>query len=175
MFTQEHLAFFVAQGRKWAADTHAELYSQGRALPDSIMQVLLPFFGSDTLSRIRVVVLPQIPNPPFYSVLASQGVPIPLDFTQMAGITFVDTVLLSQAKADLSDTGLRSLLFHEAVHVVQYEHLGLDQFMDEYVTGWAANGFEYRNIPLEQQAYALQDRFLEDSSVVFSVHDEVGL
>jgi len=40
--------------------------------------------------------------------------------------------------------------------------------------GWTANGFEYRNIPLEQQAYALQDRFVKNPSALFSVHDEVG-
>jgi hypothetical protein len=122
-------------------------------LADPVIRLLSPFFGANTLSRIRLVLLSKISNPPFYSLLAARGVPIPLDFTQMAGITFVDTVLVSQAKADFSDTGLKNLLFHEAVHVVQYEHLGLDQFMDEYVKGWAANAFDYRNIPLERQAY----------------------
>jgi hypothetical protein len=143
-------------------------------MPDAVMRSLSPFFGTETLSRVRVLVLPHIPNPPFYSLLASQGIPAPLDFTEMAGLTFVDTVLISQGKADFTEAGLRSLLFHEAVHVVQYEHLGLDRFMNDYVMGWAANGFEYRNIPLEQQVYALQDRFVENPSAVFSVHEEVG-
>jgi hypothetical protein len=131
------------------------------------------FFGVNTLSRIRLIRVPQIPNPPFYTLLAAPGIPVPIDFAQMAGITFLDTVLISQRKADFSDAGLTSLLFHEAIHVVQYEHLGLDAFMQEYVMGWAANGFEYRYIPLEQQAYALQDRFVENPSAVFCVHDEV--
>ena len=100
---------------------------------------------------------------------AAQGIPAPLDFTQMAGITFLDTVLILRTKADLSEAALTSLLFHEAVHVVQYEHLGLDRFMHEYVMGWAANGFEYRNIPLERQAYALQDRFVENPSAEFKL------
>jgi hypothetical protein len=105
---------------------------------------------------------------------ASQGIPAPFDLTQMAGITFLDTVLISRTKVDLSEAGLTSLLFHGAVHVVQYEHLGLDRFMHEYVMGWAANGFEYRNIPLEPQAYALQDRFVENPSAMFSIHNELG-
>jgi hypothetical protein len=29
------------------------------------------------------------------------------------------------------------------VHVVQYDLLGVDEFMDQYVTGWAQNGFDY--------------------------------
>ena len=131
MFTQEHLAFFVTQGRAWAADTNARLHPQGRPLADALIGRWTPFFGMDTLSRIRVVGLPQIPNPPFYSLLASQGIPAPIDFTQMAGITFLDTVLISQTEAGPSEAGLTSLLFHEAVHVVQYEHLGLDRFMYE--------------------------------------------
>jgi hypothetical protein len=143
-------------------------------MPDAAMRSLSPFFGTETLSRVRVFVLPHIPNPPFYSLLASQGIPTPLDFTEMAGLTFLDTVLISQSKADFSEARLSSLLFHEAVHVVQYEHLGLDRFMNDYVTGWAANSFEYRNIPLEQQAYSLQDRFDENPSAIFSVHEEVG-
>jgi hypothetical protein len=174
MFTPEDLQFFIVQGCAWAGQMHAEFYPQGHSLADPTTRLLTPFFGSNTLARIHLVFLKEIPNPPFYSILAARGIPPPLNFTQMAGITFLDTVLISQTKADFSDAGLTSLLFHEAVHVVQYEHLGLDRFMHEYVMGWAANGFEYRNIPLERQAYALQDRFVENPSAVFSVHDEVS-
>jgi len=152
---------------------HTDLYPKGHSLAEPLIRRFSPFFGTNTLARIRVVSLKEIPNPPFYSVLIGRGQQIPLDFTQMAGITFLDTVLISEKEAELSEPGLTSLLFHEAVHVVQYEHLGLEQFMQEYVMGWANNGFEYPNIPFEQQAYALQDRFLENPSVVFSVHDEV--
>jgi hypothetical protein len=174
VFTLEHLNFFIVQGRAWAAETHTELYPHGQPLAEPLLRLLSPFFGANTLSRIRCILLPQIPNPPFYSLLAARGIAVPIDFTQMAGITFLDTVLISQRKADLSDAGLTSLLFHESVHVVQYEHLGLDRFMHDYVIGWAANDFEYGKIPLEQQAYALQDRFVKNPSAVFSVHNEVG-
>jgi hypothetical protein len=174
MFTPDLLQFFMVQGREWAASMHSDLYARGRPLPPPLKQLYEPFFGADTLSRIRVLVLPAIPNPHFYATLASRGLPPPLDFTEMAGITFVDTVLLSQSRADLTDAGLVSILFHEAVHVVQYEHLGVEHFMREYVQGWARNGFQYRLIPIEQQAYGLQDRFLKSPNVPFSVHDEVG-
>lgn len=130
------------------------------------MVVTLFLFFSGTRRRIARTSAADAP--------ASQGIPAPFDFTQMAGITFLDTVLISRTKVDLSEAGLTSLLFHGAVHVVQYEHLGLDRFMHEYVMGWAANGFEYRNIPLEPQAYALQDRFVENPSAMFSIHNELG-
>lgn len=174
MFTPEDLNFFIEQGRKWAAQMHAELWPKGHRVADPLMRSFSPFFGANTLERIRIAGLKEIPNPPFYSWLATRGIPVPIDFTKMAGITFIDTVLVSETQAQLSKDSLRSLLFHEAVHVVQYEHLGLDQFMHDYVMGWANNGFDYFSIPLEQQAYVLQQRFDENPSAVFSVHDEVG-
>jgi len=174
MFTPADLKLFIEQGRKWAAQMHAELQPKGLVLAEPLTRLFSPFFGANTLARIRVVNHKEIPNPPFYSLLSARGIPIPIDFTQMAGITFVDTVLVSETKAQLSEGSLRSLLFHEAVHVVQYEHLGLDRFMHDYVMGWANNGFDYFAIPLERQAYALQKRFDDSPSVTFSVHDEVG-
>jgi hypothetical protein len=41
----------------------------------------------------------------------------PLDFSQMAGTTFNDTVVLSDAYFE--ETDLVSLLFHESVHLAQ--------------------------------------------------------
>jgi hypothetical protein len=174
MFGREDLDFFIEQGRLWASGMHSELWPKGNPLAEPLTQQFSPFLGVDTLKRIRVVALKEIPNPPFYGSLAARGVPAPIDFTQMAGITFIDTVLISETKAGPSEASLRSLLFHEAVHVVQYEQLGLDRFMNDYVMGWADNGFDYFSIPLEQQAYALQHRFDENPSAVFSVHDEIG-
>jgi hypothetical protein len=145
----------------------------GEPLPSPIRALLSPFFPGDALSRMRIVLVPRIENPAFFSTLAGQGIAAPLDFREMAGITFVDTILVSQEKADLSDAGFVSLLFHEAVHVVQYQHLGLERFMHEYVIGWAQSGFSYPDIPLERQAYALQDRFRASPSTGFSVLAEV--
>src|ERR1700719_2218711 len=153
MFRPEDLELFIEQGRLWASGMHSELWPKGNPLAEPLARQFSPCFGVDTLKRIRVVALKEIPNPPFYGSLAARGVQAPIDFTQMAGITFIDTVIISETKAELSEDSLRSLLFHEAVHVVQYEQLGLDRFMNDYVMGWANNGFEYRNIPLERQAY----------------------
>ena len=41
----------------------------------------------------------------------------PLDFSQMAGITLIDTVVLSDAYFE--ETDLVLLLFHECVHLAQ--------------------------------------------------------
>jgi Domain of unknown function (DUF4157) len=174
MFRPEDLEFFIEQGRLWASGMHSELWPKGNPLAEPLIQHFAPFFGKATLTRIHVVALKEIPNPPFYQLLAARNIPAPIDFTQMAGITFIDTVIISERKAHPSEASLRSLLFHEAVHVVQYEQIGLDRFMNDYVMGWAENGFDYFAIPLEKQAYALQHRFDENPSAVFSVHDEIG-
>lgn len=92
----------------------------------------------------------------------------------MAGITFDDTVLLSQAERVGDDVAFLGLLFHELVHVAQYEVLGVDEFVCQYVQGYAANGFVYERIPLEVAAYNLGGKFLAAPRVRFSVMGELG-
>ena len=91
-----------------------------------------------------------------------------LDLTHASGITFVDTVLI---KGD-RPPGL-SLLFHEAVHVLQFQELGIDGFVRRYVSGWVANGFKYSSIPLERDAYELQARFDKAPHSPFDVLESV--
>jgi len=50
-------------------------------------------------------------------------------------------------------------LFHELVHVAQYETMGMRGFLTTYVRGWLENGREYFAIPLEVEAYELQELF----------------
>lgn len=45
-------------------------------------------------------------------------------------------------------SGLLMQVFHELVHVIQYEKLGLVQFANKYVRGFL-NGGSYDGIPLE--------------------------
>ena len=65
------------------------------------------------------------------------------------------------------------LLFHELVHVVQYEKLGLEGFASKYVRGFLSGG-SYDGIPLEMNAYELDARFAGAPEKVFSVADEVS-
>jgi len=78
-----------------------------------------------------------IANPPFYGALEEAGIGIPLDFRGMTGITFIDTVLISQV-APVPEGEWLPLLFHELVHVLRYQELGLEKFVRVYVMGWAA-------------------------------------
>lgn len=129
------------------------------------------FFPATTLDRAGFTEVPIITDPPFLGQAAAFGLP-PIAFAEMAGITFDDTVLLSHARMRRND--LPGLLFHELVHVVQYEILGVDEFARQYVEGYAANKFDYYRIPLEIAAYKLAQKFLAAPRDGFSVVAELG-
>jgi len=144
---------------------------RGRAVPldghrRSAMQ---PFFPASTLDSVRVVVLAgeRVSNPPFYGEILKMGFEagsLP-DFADMAAITYVDTVVSHEPFTD-------RLLFHELVHVVQYEKLGLAEFAAKYVRGFL-NGGSYEAIPLEMNAYELDAQFAAAPAKIFSVNAAV--
>ena len=90
----------------------------------------------------------------------------------MAGITLGQAVVIA-AHAPEHGRAWSRLLFHELVHVVQFNLLGIDEFVTRYVAGWTRNGFRYRDIPLERDARELEARFALDPSHPFSVEVEV--
>jgi hypothetical protein len=87
------------------------------------------------------------------------------DFSDMAAITFVDVIVSHEEFT-------HDLLFHELVHVVQYAQLGVKEFAARYVNGFIQSG-SYEEIPLEKNAYSLEERFSADTNQIFSVADEV--
>jgi hypothetical protein len=131
-----------------------------------------PFFGEHVLDVARVQHVAFIENPDFYAGLETTGIPPPIDFREMEGITFVDTILVSEAWHPYNPPQL-GLVFHELVHVVQYGALGVADFIDRYVGGWAKWGKVYRKIPLERHAYAVQERFERDPNRGFDVEEIV--
>ena len=133
------------------------------------MAVMASFFPKSTLNSARIVLLRgiRVGNPPFYEELVQMGFDrgsLP-DFDRMAAITFVDTIVSHEVFTD-------RLLFHELVHVVQYEKLGLAEFAAKYVKGFLSGG-SYEAIPLEMNAYELESRFSAAPMSPFSVEAEV--
>jgi hypothetical protein len=88
------------------------------------------------------------------------------DQSAMAAITFCDVVMSHDAFFD-------GLLFHELVHGEQCGQLGIPRFSELYVRGFL-NGGSYEAIPLEVNAYSLEDRFRRDPRRMFSVENEIG-
>jgi hypothetical protein len=138
-------------------------------LNENEMAATRPFFSPSVLASVRLAVLTDrhVANPPFYGQLVQMGFDpegLP-NFSRMAAITFMDTVVSHEPFT-------ARLLFHELVHVVQYEKLGLREFANKYVRGFLAGG-SYEAIPLEMNAYGLDSRFANTPTKTFSVADEV--
>lgn len=167
MTGSEYLAILIKHGTEWVKQLRDNHRPSGQMLLAETRATLAPFFEERILDKARFSAMPVIPNPPFYSMLPP-GTPIPIDFTIMAGLTVGDTVLLATSRIDPHASPL-PLLFHELVHVVQYDYLGIDEFIRQYVAGWAARGQQYRAIPMEQEAYGLQALFEQGTSGTFSV------
>ncbi len=167
---KEPIEYLITEGRGWIRSQRETLRPLGMPLQPELKNFYSQYFQEETLDTIVVCARPAIDNPPFYADLARRGMTIPLDFTQMSGITFSDTVVITDGNSD--PNVFAPLLFHECVHVVQYRKLGVDRFVEEYVRGWADNNYDYSSIPLEQEAYTLQNRF--SSGARFSVEAVVG-
>lgn len=154
----EFLEFLIAQATPWIQAERTIHRPAGRPFSEAELEALGPFVQGDVLSTVRITSVATISNPPFHRQLEEAGIGVPLDFTRMSGITFIDTVLVSQ-RAPIPEDDWLPLLFHELVHVLQYRELGLDRFVRNYVEGWAAGGFSYEAIPLERDAYELDAAF----------------
>jgi hypothetical protein len=126
------------------------------------------FFSPQLLESTRVVVLQgeRVANPDFYPILRSLGFRNLPDQSMMAAITFSDVVVSHEPFS-------HGLLFHELVHVEQYRQLAIPHFSELYVRGFL-NGGSYEAIPLEVNAYSLEDRFRRDPQRRFSVEQEVA-
>jgi len=172
MDVQALLEFLIREGAAWVQAQKGLHRPNGRVLTTQEKRSFAGFFEPETLDAARVKKVPVIQNPDFYDELAQLGVQAPMDFSEMAGITFGDTILISVTKTP-PDAPLDSLLFHELVHVVQYEALGVPEFVRRYIQGWAQNGFQYAAIPLERDAYELQGRYDAQPQQPFSVSVEV--
>ena len=157
----EQLTDWVAA---YIADQRSHFYERAQPILLHHVNRLLPFFPKEILSGVRVT-QGRASEPPFYSQLRALGIGNAPPFSDMAGITFQDVVVHVEPLTT-------RLLFHELVHTVQYKHLGLSGFAKRYVHGFLTGG-SYEEIPLEKQAYGLEDRFARNPSMPFSVEENV--
>ena len=111
------------------------------------------FFSPQILDGTRLLVQQgeRVANPDFYPMMRNLGFNNLPDQSTMGAITFSDVVVSHEPFSD-------GLLFHELVHVEQYRQLGIPRFSELYVRGFLSGG-SYEAIPLEVNAYSLEDRF----------------
>lgn len=167
------IRLFKVEGARWIREQRDRYRPEGRPLTEEERRLVGSFFSESVLDRARIVILDRFENPDFFSVFDEAGLPYPLDLTRASGLALVDTILVSPRSQ-----GSKTLLFHELVHLAQYDFLGLEEYMEGYVDGWAEGGRSYRTIPHERQAFELASRFARGSepfSVAEAVRAEFGL
>lgn len=136
----------------WIDDTLKEY--EDRAVPVASLRLprLSHVFPEELLQRAKIVVVSgAVPLPP----LSQMGLTklAAMERQPIAGITYKDTFFVHFLCLT------ERLCFHELVHVVQWERLGVENFLRAYGAGLIQ--YQYRESPLEKQAYDLEAAFEE--------------
>ncbi len=168
---QELVSFLTENSGHWISNQRDLNRYSAEPLPDTTMAALRGFFQDATLERARIRRVPVIKNPPFYKEFEEAGRSIPLDFSVWAAITFGDVILVSDDQVPWPPS--HSVVFHEMVHLVQYDELGVFEFARRYVTPFVQSRFNYMAIPLESDAFDLQGKFEAWTGEPFSAEAEV--
>lgn len=156
-YVNETAAFIKAQREAFA--------SQAVPLPPHDHEVFKPFFTEAVLNTTLFYRKADGPiePPDFLKELNDRGVNLFLD--RMEAVTLMDVVV---SYHELEP----NIQFHELVHAVQYQKLGLKQFANKYIRGLLSRG-SYEKIPLEANARQLEDRFYKNPTEAFSVEAEI--
>lgn len=142
-------------GQVWLWLMRRKYGRASRCLADQERAELHGYFSSDTLDRVRISEEHEIRSvlpdwaPRWIADLD------PLSRFAPAGITLGDLVVLGGGQTKAADQ--ISVIFHELVHVVQFDEIGTRCFCARYLEQWGRGG--YHAIDLERQAYAMQARF----------------
>jgi len=147
----------------WIMKTVADNAAVARPVDSLGFQRLRAYFSLAVLRSAKVVAVDLLPMPP----LSRMGLTEYTEWERMeyGGITYLDTFFVTR-----KEMKNEVLFFHELVHVMQWRLLGPQLFVARYADG--LERFGYRNNPLEEMAYGLQDKF-EFSPEAFDAELEV--
>jgi hypothetical protein len=143
--------FDIARLAKWVRDLQTAHYPQAVPVQMFGFPRLSQVWEQATLARTRVVIVANGASLPVPPAELLPGMPV-ADFADMDGITFGDLYFVRD-----SQKGREPLHFHEIVHVVQWHLLGVDRFLEVYLSELLRAG--YRQNRLEQMAYDLEAQF----------------
>jgi len=134
---------------RWIDRIHTEHAARATPPREGTPARLAGYFPSALLDSARVVTGESLPFPPVaeYGLPEFAGMATP----DMAGITFGHMYFV---RADDPAGGVH---FHEMVHVVQWQTLGVAEFLSTYAVGLAQHGYEAS--PLESIAFWLEGQF----------------
>lgn len=144
----------LEQVTQWIEHTNNE-FSPQRQSCYQLMDNFADFYPTAFLDNAYFVVVDTLPKPDFPE-LRQLGLGAFIDM-DAAGITYNNTYYLQPHVAK----NLR-VHFHELVHVAQWQHLGMAQFIARYMQEIQSVG--YMDAPLEKMAYALDNHFSLDGA-----------
>jgi hypothetical protein len=141
----------------------------GSALDESLRDRMRPFFSPQLLNRVKVVDRKgqRLSDPPFYEEALKAGLTNLPQIRHMSSLTFIDVVVFHEAITERA-------LFHGLVHMVQFEVLGLERYVELFVRGFLRTQLHIL-VPLEAQAFALDSQFARAPQRGFSVEEQVRL
>jgi hypothetical protein len=137
---------------QWIDDQLLKSSSHAKSIKSFGFKRLPQYYSDRVLCSAKSVVVNELPIPP----LVALGLTRPefANFAQgnYSAITYKNTYFI-RSEGALNE----SIHFHELVHVVQWDHLGVENFLLAYAIGLLQSG--YRNSPLEAMAYTHTARF----------------
>ncbi|KHE90290.1 MAG: hypothetical protein K8F52_16915 [Candidatus Scalindua rubra] len=144
--------------REWVDETVAQYQNEARTTSSYSLRNLSQYFLEETLSSAKIVEMDKVPVPPLSSIGISELVNFEKDPKEYDGITLLNTCFLRKVAAKRPE-----LHFHELVHIVQWQILGVDTFLMVYGIGLLK--FGYWKSPLEVMARKYTDLFQENEPV----------
>lgn len=159
--------YLIERYLQWVDEQRAILLPKARPLTNEEKSRLQGYFEERILDLARVATVDHIRNPDFYDELTKSGVPIPLDFNQAIGLALVDCILIHKQLWAYPKSAL-STIFHELVHVVQIDIMGIRKHIELYADSLIQNDLQYHSVIFERQAYDLTARF-DRREIPFSV------
>ena len=140
----------LPQLRAWTNDLVARHAAEARPIAGRGFPRLSQYFPDDLLQRTLAVNVTRVPFPPLSSEFGLSEL-AELEHMSFSAITFAGMIF-----AHTSVTA-EATFFHEMVHVVQWNTLGVDDFMLTSGAGLVECG--YAHSPFEALTYDLQHQF----------------
>ncbi len=142
-------------GRSWILRRRRRYRRTGAPLSEQERAAFRGYFSEALLEAVRVArveaIEPALPR----GFIKALRLPPSFDISMAAGMAFDDAIDISRG----AEKRENHVLFHELVHIAQYRAMGVRAFLRDYLRGWVEHGYDYFAIPLEVQAYQMQDRF----------------
>lgn len=166
------LGLLSGTASRWIRRQERIFHPLGRGLTPAERSAFAGFFDAALLARVRIHRLERHRTAASLFRLSHSALLIPFRLRNIIAITFGNAVVVAHP-VPLDGPTWERLLFHELVHVVQYDLLGIDEFINRYLSGWVRARFRYPDIPLERDARALEMRFARDPATAFPVRAAV--